>query len=327
MPARVVVAVDAMGGDHAPGEIVAGALQAVDDGADVLLVGDEAALRPLLPRKSRLTVRHASDVVMDGESPAAAVRARPGASVVVAIEALRDGDAAAVVSCGPTGALLVAAVTRLGTVPGVDRPAVATLLPRSDGGRLVLLDAGANVDCRAEQLVAFARLGTAYARALGVEAPRVGLLSNGEEDGKGNAQTRAALPMLREAADLVVVGNVEPTAAMTGACEVLVCDGFVGNVLLKAAEGAVATVVGLLGEEVGRSPTGSLGRWLMSPAFGRFRRRIAWDAHGGALLLGVAGTVVVGHGKARAGAVRAAIGVARQAAERGTVDAVRAGLG
>jgi glycerol-3-phosphate acyltransferase PlsX len=324
---RVVVAVDAMGGDHAPAEIVAGALQARDDGVDVLLVGDEGAIGPLLPRKASIPVRHAAEVVADGEAPAAAVRARPQASVVVAVEAVRDGAAAAVVSCGATGALMVAAVTRLGLVTGVERPAVATLLPRSDGGRVVLLDAGANVDCRPEQLLSFARLGSAYAVALGVAVPRVGLLSNGEEDGKGNQQTRAALPLLRGASGLHVVGNIEPMAAMAGGCDVLVCDGFVGNVLLKAAEGAVATVVGLLGEEVSRSPTGSLGKWLLSPAFGRFRRKIAWDAHGGALLLGVAGTVVVGHGKARAAAVRAAIGVAHRAAQHGTVAAVRAALG
>ncbi len=324
---RAVIAVDAMGGDHAPAELVAGALAAANDGLSVVLVGDRSRLAPLLPRGSSVPILHAAATIAMDESPVAAVRNGRDSSLVVAVEAVRDGRVSAVVSCGNTGALLVAAVTRLGALPGVDRPAVATLLPRMDGGRLVLLDAGANVDCRPEQLVCFARLGAAYAVALGIEAPRVGLLSNGEEDGKGNMQVRATLPLLREASGLHVVGNVEPSAAMAGACDVLVCDGFVGNVLLKAAEGAVATVVGLLSEEVARTPRGSLGKWLLSPAFGRFRNRVAWDAHGGALLLGVGGAVVVGHGRARAGAVRAAIGVAHDAAVRGTVDAVRRALG
>lgn len=302
------VAVDAMGGDHAPLALVEGALLASSDGVPVCLVGDREVLEPLLPA-SGPEVIPARGVVGMGESPVAAVRRSEDLSVRVALRQVREGRACAAVSCGHTGALLVAAVFDLGTAEGVERPAIATVLPRADGARLILLDAGANIDCRPEQLVSFARLGVDYARVLGVAAPRVGLLSNGEEDGKGNALVRATLPLL-QATELHVVGNVEPTAAMSGACEVLVTDGFVGNVLLKAAEGAVQTAVQLLREEIQRSRASMLGAWLLRGAIERFRVRIAWDAHGGGVLLGTRGTVVVGHGRATPEAVRQAIHLA-----------------
>nr|MBA2320757.1 phosphate acyltransferase PlsX [Deltaproteobacteria bacterium] len=260
-------------------------------------------------------------VVGMDESPAGAVRRKPDSSVRRALRAVRDGEADGVVSCGPTGAVLVASILELGLLPGVDRPAVATVLPRSDGGRLILLDAGANTDCRPELLATFAVLGAAYAEVLGVANPRVGLLANGEEDGKGNVQVRTTLPLLR-ALDLQVVGNIEPPAAMAGGCDVLVCDGFVGNILLKAAEGAVDTVVRLLRAEIRRSPAGLLGALLLRGAFQRFRRRVAWDAHGGALLLGTRGVVVVGHGRANPAAVAQAIRVAARAAEGRMVQRV-----
>lgn len=315
------VAVDAMGGDHAPDEIVAGAVAAARDGVPVVLVGQEARLRPLLPRRDAPPVVDAPDVVGMGDGAVASVRRSEASSVRVALRKVRDGEACAAVSCGNTGAVLVAAMFDLGVLDGVDRPAIATVLPRADGGRLVLLDAGANVDCRPEQLASFAQLGVAYAEAIGVTAPRVGLLANGEEDGKGNVQVRATLPLLRQSG-LVVVGNVEPQAAMEGACDVLVTDGFVGNVLLKAAEGAVSTVVRLLRTEIRKSPAGMVGAWLLRGAFRRFRERVAWDAHGGAVLLGTKGVVVVGHGRANAGAVRQAVKLAHRAASVGLAEAL-----
>ncbi|MEQ1503138.1 MAG: phosphate acyltransferase PlsX [Myxococcota bacterium] len=315
------VAVDAMGGDHAPAEIVAGAVRAARGGVPVVLVGDERALRPLVPRRNAPEIVHAPDVVGMGDGAVAAVRRSEFSSVRVAMRLVRDGRASAVVSCGNTGAVLVAAVFDLGVVDGVERPAIATVLPRADGGRLILLDAGANVDCRPEQLVCFAHLGVAYAEVIGISLPRVGLLANGEEDGKGNAQAKATLPLLR-ATRLQVVGNVEPTAAMAGGCDVLVTDGFVGNILLKAAEGAVATVVQLLRAEIRRRPSGIVGAWLLKGAFRRFRDRVAWDAHGGAILLGTRGTVVVGHGRANAEAVRHAILLAHRSSGQRLVDAI-----
>lgn len=314
---RARIAVDAMGGDDAPDALVEGAVAAVRAGADVVLVGDEPRLRALAGRWCPPVV-HAPEAVTMDESPAS-IRKRPDVSVRRAMQLVDQGRADAVVSCGSTGATLFAAVLDLGTLDGAERPAIATQLPRRDGERLILLDAGANVDCRPELLACFAQLGVAYAEVLGVERPRVGLLSNGEEDKKGNMQVRATLPLLRSL-DLHVVGNVEPIGAMRGDCDVLVCDGFVGNVLLKAAEGAVETVVGLLREEILRRPSGRLGAWLLTGAFERFRNRVAWDARGGALLLGTKGVVVVGHGRANARAVQAAIETAATSVQSGLVD-------
>lgn len=307
------VAVDAMGGDHAPDAIVDGAVMAVSQGIDVVLVGDEPRVRALLPRGSKIAVVHAPDVVGMDEGAVAAVRKKPDSSLRRCMALVKSGQASSVMSCGNTGAVLVASVLDLGVREGVERPAIATLLPRSDGGTLVLLDAGANVDCRPEMLASFALLGAEFARSRGMPAPRVGLLANGEEASKGNAQGRAALPLIL-ALPLVCVGNVEPHAAMAGACDVLVCDGFVGNVLLKGVEAAAETVVHLLRDEIRRNPSARFGAWLTSRAFGRFRKRVQWQAYGGGVLLGVDGTVVVGHGRANAEAVAAAIRTARDAA-------------
>jgi len=311
------IAVDAMGGDDAPAAIVAGAVAAVRAGYDVILVGDESRVAPLIPKRVDLPILHTADAFGMSEAPSS-LRRREDCSVRRVMQLVRDGDAAGAVSCGSTGATLVAAVLDLGTIDGAERPAIATVLPRRDGGRLVLLDAGANVDCRPELLACFAQLGAAFAEVSGVERPRIGLLANGTEEGKGNMQVRATLPLLRSL-DLEVVGNVEPTGAMEGDCDVLVCDGFVGNILLKAAEGAVGTVVTLLKEEIKRRPSGVLGAWLLRGAMRRFRSRVAWDAAGGALLLGTKGVVVVGHGRANPDAVSAAIAMADRNVSGGLV--------
>lgn len=313
------VALDAMGGDHAPEAIVAGATLATAAGLSVVLVGDEAKIRPVLPRGSTIEIVHAPDVVAMDEAAVAAVRRKPDSSLRRAMALVREGRASAVVSCGNTGAVLVAAVLDLGVLDGVERPAIATLLPRSDGGTLVLLDAGANVDCRPEMLACFASLGAAWAGALGVHEPRVGLLANGEEASKGNAQVRATLPLM-QALPLRIVGNVEPNAAMAGACDVLVCDGFVGNVLIKGVEATAETVVRLLREEIRRNPSARFGAWLTSRAFGRFRQRVKWQAYGGGVLLGTKGIVVVGHGRANAEAVASAVRTASDAARSRLVE-------
>jgi glycerol-3-phosphate acyltransferase PlsX len=307
-----------MGGDHAPEAIVAGAVAAVREGLPVLLVGDEARLGPLLPRGVQVRIVHAPDVVGMGDSAVASVRRKPGSSLRRLMDLVASGEATAAVSCGNSGAVLVASVLVLGVLDGVDRPAIATVLPRTDGGRLVLLDSGANVDCRPEQLACFSLLGAAYARALGIPDPRVGLLANGEEATKGNQQVRATLPLL-QALPLRVVGNVEPNAALAGACDVLVCDGFVGNVLVKGVEAAADTVVHLLRDEIRRNPSARFGAWLISRAMLRFRERVAWQTYGGGLLLGTRGVVVVGHGRANAAAVCSAIRVAHHAASEGLV--------
>lgn len=313
------VAVDAMGGDFAPEALVAGAVIAAREGHPVLLVGDEARLRALLPRGVDLRIVHAPETVGMEESAVAAIRRSPDTSLRRCMALVNEGVAGSVVSCGNTGAALVAAIVDLGVLDGVERPGIATLLPRSDGKMLVLVDAGANVDCRPELLASFGLLGSAWSQSLGVVEPRVGLLANGEEAGKGNAQTRATLPLL-QALPLRVVGNIEPHAAMSGGCDVLVCDGFVGNVLIKGAEAAAETVVGLLREEIRRNPSARFGAWLTSRAFGRFRQRVKWQAYGGGLLLGTRGVVVVGHGRANPEAVAAAIRMADDAARQDLVS-------
>ena len=318
-PEKPFVAIDAMGGDYAPEAIVAGALDAAADGLPIRLVGRTEQLAPLT--RGKVPIIHASEVIAMADG-ASAVRRKSDTSVRRTMDLVASGEACAAVSCGHTGAVLVAAVLTLGVVEGVERPAIATVVPRTDGGRLVLLDAGANVDCRPAQLASFALLGTAYAEMLGVKRPRVGLLSNGSEDGKGNEQVRLALPLLQDL-PIHFVGNTEPTTALAGGADVLVCDGFVGNVLVKSLEGAVTTVVKLLGEEVRRRPSARFGAWLLSGAFGRFRGRVAWDSQGGAILLGTNGVVVVGHGCANSAAVRTAAHLAHRAATQGLIEGLR----
>ncbi len=329
LPADAVglrVAVDAMGGDNAPDAIVEGAVAAAREGIPVLLVGDTGRLTPLVPSDVQIPIVHASEVVGMQEGAASSVRRKPQSSIRVALQLLADGKASSVVSCGHTGACLVGAVLVVGTLDGVGRPAIATALPRSDGGRLVLLDVGANVDCKPEQLAQFALLGSAWAEVQGLDQPRVGILSNGEEGGKGNEQVRLATPLI-EALPINFTGNVEPSAAFAGSCDVLVCDGFVGNVLIKAVEGAAEVVIHLLGEHVQSSVAARTGALLMRGAFGRFRDQIRWDAHGGGLLLGTRGVVVTGHGRANGNAVHAAIALAHAAARDGLVSKMAARMG
>jgi len=315
--AALPVAVDAMGGDDAPEAIVAGAVAAVKKGFRVVLVGDEGRIRPFLPAGTDIELVHTDDAVGMHESPVV-VRRRNDASVRRCLQLVKEGRACAAMSCGNSGALVVAAVLDIGMSEGVERPVIASVLPRADGGRLVVLDAGANVDTRGEQLARFALLGAAYAHTLGIEDPRVGLLSNGEEAGKGNEQVRVARPLV-EALPLRFVGNVEPSGAFSGACDVLVCDGFVGNVMIKAVEAAAETVMHLLKEEIRRHPAAILGAWLLSRGLRRLRDRVAWDAYGGGVLLGIREVVVVGHGRATPEAVCAAIRLAEEASRRGPV--------
>lgn len=300
------VAVDAMGGDRAPEVVVEGAIAAAKEGYAVLLVGDEARIGAL-PRGLPITLRHAPDQVAMDEPPAQTVRRRPESSVRVALRAVKDGEASAALSCGNTGALVAAALLELGRVPGLSRPAVCAALPRADGGRLVLLDLGATVDTRPQQLAEFAVMGHVFARyVLGVGQPRVGLLSNGGESGKGNESVKAADAVL-EGLPIDYVGPMEPTTAFRGGCDVLVCDGFVGNVLLKTAEATAELVAGLLKREVLREPGSRVAAWMLAPAMRRLRGLLDYKAAGGGQLLGVNGVVVVGHGRSDARAVTAAI--------------------
>ena len=301
-----------MGGDLAPGPIVDGAVAAARHlRSEVRLVGPAATLRTELARHAdagRLSIVavDAPEVIGMGESPGVALRRKPGASIRIAVREVSSRRAGAVVSAGSTGATVMASYTELGLLPGVDRPALATPIP-TRAGPAVLLDAGANAECRPSHLLQFAVMGSVFAQAaLGIERPRVGLLSIGEEETKGNELTRDAHRLLKDA-PVQFIGNVEARDLYTGTADVIVCDGFTGNVALKVSEGLVDMVEALLETELSSTWPTRIG-WLMSlRAFRRFRARVDYSEYGGALLLGVGGVVIVGHGRSSAKAVRNAI--------------------
>jgi len=301
------IAVDAMGGDYAPRLVVDGALAAARDfGFGVALVGPSDLVGAEVRRHtdadaSRVRVVPAADVITMDEPPAAALRRKPGASIRVAAGLVAGGEAAALFSAGHTGATVMAAYTAFGMLPGVDRPALAAAIPRPQCPA-ILLDVGANVECRPAHLVQFAVMGSVYARlAFGIAAPRVGLLSIGEEASKGNELTREAHRLLKTSS-VMFIGNVEARDVYSGKADVIVCDGFTGNVALKVSEGLVEVLADFLTEE--------------------FRRRVDYSEYGGAPLLGLAGVAVVGHGRSSAKAVRNGIALAHRFAAEGFVARV-----
>ena len=309
------IAVDAMGGDHAPDTMVDGAVAAARHlDAELLLVGArdrvEAALLPHGPSgRQRVRVVDAPELVELTEAPAAALRRKRRASVRVAAECVAKGEALALVSAGHTGATVMAAYSAFGTLSGVDRPALATTIP-TRRSPAVLLDSGASVECRPQHLLQFAVMGGVYARVvLGTARPRVGLLSIGEEANKGNELTREAHRLLKQS-PINFVGNVEGREIYSGAADVIVCDGFTGNIVLKTSEGLVETVECLLGDELQGTFSSQVGYLLSRRAFRRFRRRVDYSEYGGAVLLGVAGLAVACHGRSSAKAIRNAIAMA-----------------
>jgi phosphate acyltransferase len=316
------IAVDALGGDYAPRHPVDGALAAVRHfDLGVALVGPTSLIESELGRhpdvdRSRVRVIEAPDVIAMDEAPVRALRRKPGASIRVAAESVAKGEAAALFSAGHTGATVMAAHAAFGNLEGVDRPALAATIP-TRGRPAVLLDVGASVECRPAHLLQFAVMGSMYSRlAFGIEAPRVGLLSIGEEETKGNELTREAHRLLK-ASSLAFIGNVEARRVYSGEADVIVCDGFTGNVALKISEGVVEMVETLLGEELSSTITMRVGSLLTLRALRRFRRRVDYSEYGGAPLLGVNGIAIVGHGRSSAKAVRNAVAMAyRLAASR-----------
>lgn len=317
-----------MGGDHAPGYPIDGAIAAArTHGIGIDLVGREALIRAELERHSDLAdldvrVIDAPDVIEMEESPAKALRRKPRASIRVAAEHVAAGHAVALFSAGHTGASVVAAHAVFGMLAGVDRPALAPTVP-TEQGAAVLLDAGATLECTPPYLLQFAHMGAMYARiGLGVPQPRVGLLSIGEEETKGNELTREAHQLLK-ASPLPFVGNVEPQALFGGAADVVVCDGFTGNVALKLSEGLVEMVEHLLGEELQSTFSSQVGYLLSQRAFRRFRKRVDYSEFGGAPLLGVAGLCIVGHGRSSAKAVRNAVVMASRMASNAMLERLK----
>jgi phosphate acyltransferase len=310
------IAVDAMGGDFAPQPVVDGALAAVRHfEMGVALVGPPVVLEAELARhpdidSARIRLVPASDVIAMEESPSAALRRKPDASIKVAARLVAAGEAAGLFSAGHTGATVMSAHAAFGMLPGVDRPALGATIPTRTGRPAILLDVGASVECRPQHLLQFAVMGAVYARvALGIEAPRVGLLSIGEEETKGNELTRDAHRLLKNA-PLAFIGNVEARDIYSGRADVIVCDGFTGNVALKISEGLVEVVERLLHDELTSTVTMRVGSLLTLRALRRFRRRVDYSEYGGAPLLGVGGVAIVGHGRSSAKAVRNAVAIA-----------------
>jgi len=313
----ITIALDAMGGDHAPRAEVEGAvLAAKQHGVRVLLIGIESKLRPELnhyaSRGLSLEIVHANEVITMQDAPSLAFRKKRDSSVHVGARLVRQGQADALVSAGNTGAVMAVARFVLGTLPSVDRPALAAAFPNAKGGASVLLDVGANVDSKPEQIEQFAIMGEIYYRTIfGAKRPRVGVLSIGEEAIKGNELTREASSRLRQTS-LNFIGNVEGKDFFKGDVDVIVCDGFVGNIVLKISEGLVEHVGSMLKKALKSSLSAQMGYVLSRRAFGEFRRKIDYSEYGGVPLLGVRGITVIGHGRSNSNAIKNAIRVAAE---------------
>jgi glycerol-3-phosphate acyltransferase PlsX len=313
------IAVDAMGGDRGPAEIVAGALEARTDAIEPILFGD-----PSLDAQG-LELRETSSVIEMDEKPAEAVRAKPDSSLVASVRAVHEGTADAVVSAGNTGAMLAAGLLELRRIPGVMRPAIAVPIPGRRGPS-VLLDCGANADARPEHLLQFATMGSVFAEEiLGVTNPEVRLLSIGEEPEKGNQLTLEAHELLA-ASDLNFRGNTEGRDILAGASDVVVTDGFTGNVTLKLLEGTITTLLDSFREEITATAAGKLGGLLIRPAARRLRHRLDPDTFGGAYLLGLRGLVVIAHGNSSRTAIANAVRLAARGVEHDVVGRLAARL-
>jgi glycerol-3-phosphate acyltransferase PlsX len=315
------IALDAMGGDHAPAVTIEGALETVSsyDDIQIILVGIESEIRQELGRKpypaDRISVTHASQVVGMDESPAVAVRRKRDSSIRKGIEMVKSGQADGFVSAGNSGAVMATALLLLKPSEAVDRPAIAATMPTLKGP-FVIIDAGANLHCKPENLLQFALMGNMYAKViLGRTEPRVALMSTGEEDTKGNELTKEAFKLLKDA-DINFIGNVDGKDIFTGNADVIVCDGFTGNVILKTSEGLADAIIRMLKREVANLTTGRLGYLLIKPALKNFKKKTDYDEYGGAPLLGINGTCIISHGRSTSKAIRNAIRVASDFASK-----------
>jgi glycerol-3-phosphate acyltransferase PlsX len=317
----VTIAVDAMGGDHAPETEIEGAIRAARAyPIQIILVGKEDLLRQELAAHGvghdlPIQIVHASERVTMDDKMANAVRNKRDSSIRVASRLVRDGLAQGLVSAGNTGAVMATAKMVQGMVHGVDRPALATVFPNVRGSATVILDVGANVDCSPSMLAQFAVMGEIYARVIfGYDAPRVGLLSIGEEENKGNELTKQATPLLKTL-PINFIGNVEGRDLYTGKADVIVCDGFIGNVALKVSEGLIEVVRKMLEQSLQANLQGKLGYVLARSAFKDFKKRIDYSEYGGAPLLGARGVCIICHGRSNANAIKNGIRIAAQFAE------------
>ncbi len=307
------IALDAMGGDRGSKELVAGALGAVTSGGiEVLLVGDESQLKKDIDELSipeqlaqSLHIVHSTEVVEMGENPASAIRRKKNASILVAFEQVKRGEACAAVSAGNSGATMAAGICKLGRLPGVLRPGITSVFPTLKKP-VVLMDIGANVDCKAQHLLQFAIMASVYSEITGVTNPRVGLLNIGEETGKGNSLVKETAVLLANSS-LNFVGNVEGRDIFQGDVNVVVCDGFVGNICLKVSEGLAEAAMKMIRDEIKASLLAKLGGLLVYPAFKAFKKRVDYAEYGGAPLLGINGVGIVCHGSSSSTAIKNAI--------------------
>ena len=321
------IAVDAMGGDFAPHQVVLGAGQAATEyGIDISLVGLPSSVQPLLDSHPRLRLVPCSQVIAMDEHPAQAVRSKPDSSISVCARMCKEGRADGWISAGNSGAVMAAALLIQGRIRGVDRPALGSIVPTKDGFAY-FIDVGANVDSKPEYMVQFAMMGAVYAREmLGRADPRVGLLSNGEEEGKGDERVKETTRLLKGTLP-GFVGNIEPKDIYGARADVIVADGFVGNVAIKMAEATADFLFRSLRDEIPKTMRGKLGGMLIRPGVRQLRARIDWREFGGAPLLGIDGVAVVAHGRSDARAIKNAVRVTRDAVQNQLVGKIRAEVG
>jgi glycerol-3-phosphate acyltransferase PlsX len=323
------IAIDAMGGDHAPDEIVAGAIRAQAElGVEVFLVGDPQAIESSLKQhtsSSQMEIVPAEDVVAMHEEPLVSLKRKPKASINVAMDLVKQKRADAVVSAGHSGAAMAAALLRLGRLKGIDRPAIGAVFPTLVAGKpVIVLDVGANVDSRPKYLEQFAVMGSVYSQyVLGMEQPKVGLLNIGEESTKGDDLAIRTHQLLQENPRITFIGNAEGRDVLSGRFDVIVCDGFVGNVLLKFAEAVGEIVLQILREELPQGLHGQLGTALLKPNLKRIKQRIDHAEHGGGLLLGVAGVCIISHGSSQAPSIFNAIRLAKEAIDNQVLERIQ----
>lgn len=330
------VVLDAMGSDHAPQVEIDGALAAARDfGIGVILVGQPEVVEPELRRcgwrgqgHRGIELVEAAEVISMDEPVATAVRRKKKSSLRVGTRLVTEGKADGFVSAGNTGAAMATAKMVIGMLPGVDRPALAALIPTKSGKPTLLLDVGANAECKPHHLAQFAIMGDAYSRAvLGTMRPTVGLMSIGEEEAKGNDLTKEAFPLMRDLTSLNFVGNVEGRDVFTGAVDVIVTDGFTGNVMLKLSEGLTDAMLSMIRRELSASAITKAGAMLARPAFRNIKKRLDYTEYGGAPLLGVRQIVVIGHGSSNARAIRSAIRSVKEFSEHRAGERIEAGIG
>ncbi len=322
------IALDGYGGDYSPSEIVKGALAALeqDSNLEILITGKEGELKNLIKGAflDRLVIKNAPDVISCEDAPTLAIRTKKESSLVVALDAVNNGDADALVSAGSTGAVLIGATLKIGRIHGVERPGLAPALPTVKGGNVLLCDCGANVDCRPSYLVGFALMASAYQKGVyGLKNPRVGLLNNGAESTKGNAFSVEAYQLLSAHPSINFIGNVEARDILSGNVDVVVADGFDGNIALKSAEGTANTVFSLLKDGIQQSFRAKIGALLLKPVFKSLKHKLDYNEHGGAALLGLKKPVVKAHGASKAKSICAAILQARNMVAGGVSEMVK----